>query len=65
MDNTTHDEYRIVIDGGDGEITCDSYELIYAHNGEVMTVGGCKALAEGSDRHHFKETWLSQKIKKE
>ena len=60
-----NNEYHIIIDGGDVVIDCDTYELTYAHNGEVMSVGGCKALAQGSNRHHFKETWLSKKIRGE
>lgn len=59
------DEYHIVIDGGDVVVDCDTYELTYAHKGQVTTVCGCKALAEGGSRQDFKETWLSKRIREE
>lgn len=57
-------EYHIIIDDGDVVVDCNTYELTYAHNGEVMTIGGCMALAEGGCEG-FKETWLSQKVREE
>lgn len=56
-------EYHVVIDGGDVIVGCDTYELTYAHDGQVVTVCGCKALAEGGDRQSLQETWLSKKIR--
>lgn len=53
--NTKSREYHIVIDGGDVVVDCDTYELTYAHNGEVEQLGGCIALAEGGSQD-FKET---------
>lgn len=55
-------EYRIVIDGGDVIVDCDTYELTYAHDGEVKQLAGCIALAEGGSQD-LQETWLSRKIR--
>ena len=61
--NNKH-EYHIVIDGGGVVVDCDTYELTYAHNGEVKQLAGCIALAEGGSQD-FKETWLSRKIRED
>ena len=58
-------EYHIVIDGGDVIVDCDTYELTYAHNGEVRQLAGCKALAKEGGSQDFTETWLSKKIREE
>ncbi len=52
---TESSEYRIVIDEGDVVVDCDTYELTYAHNGEVRQLAGCKALAEEGNRQGFEE----------
>ena len=31
-------EYRIVIDGGDVVVDCDTYELTYAHDGRSSSL---------------------------
>jgi len=62
---TESSEYHIVIDGGDVVVDCDTYELTYAHNGEVSQLAGCKALAEENGNKDFTETWLSKKIRED
>lgn len=58
-------EYHIVIDEGEVVVDCDTYELTYAHNGEVISIGGCKMLAEEGDQQNFQPTWLSWRAKQE